>query len=156
MLLTISIPSYAIKDGEVYIFNYPEEASYLGHLAWGFMTDDGVYTYGARDGKPSEMTDNSNGFWFRSGSFDDMINTFTYLQYKSYITTIILLPKIDDAIQKTKDLQPVPYDFSTTNCLDATYQIVCAYGADVLPISESANVWYGNIASHWGVSTIGL
>jgi hypothetical protein len=47
--------------GVVYIFIKPEQAIYQGHIAWGFLMDDGRYCYGSTENPLKPMGDLGQG-----------------------------------------------------------------------------------------------
>jgi hypothetical protein len=132
----------------------------LGHVGWGYEYPDGTWCVGAIE---AELFQNfPNGFWKRRAKnleeginyfrkmearFDANYDEFKYLRADSS-------PNWKAADDKMFWVEQQPYNIAGRNCMNSTYDILCAfssgghYNGSFLPRPEDnwiPNMWYDKI-----------
>lgn len=134
----------------------------LGHVGWGYEYPDGTWCVGAIE---ETMFQNfPNGFWKRRArNLEDAINYFrkmearfdaTYHEFK-YLRADSP-PNWNAADQKMFWVQQQPYNIAGRNCMNSTYDILCAfsqgghYNGQLLPRPDDnwiPNWWFDKIVA---------
>jgi hypothetical protein len=124
-------------------------AHHAGHIGWAFETSKDYYTFGAVEDKSS---DGSAGWW-RWGSRTDMLSAFQHRghpggPYDAIKCIEVAQPNPDSArdVASTMPDRSKHYSLLTKNCLNATYDVIHAYGATRIPtpsgFDRAPNLYY--------------
>lgn len=124
-------------------------ASHLGHIGWAFETSKDYYTFGAVE---DSSKDGSAGWW-KWGTREEMLSAFQHRghpggPYDAIKCIEVDRPNPDSArgVASTMSDRSKHYNFFTKNCLNATYDVIHAYGASHIPspsgFDRSPNLYY--------------
>jgi hypothetical protein len=144
--------------GVAYVFIAPRMAVLQGHVGWGYMLDDGTYSFGATDAPGFNVTirpgPDSNSPWRQTAVTErEMIDAFknhykdsdTYNEYKR---TFVMRRSSLNAEDKQWAIRYRGYGLFGNNCLNHTYDVLEAYGVDknrVMPWLQTRpapNSWF--------------
>ena len=146
--------------GEAFVFCRPsgpvQFGVELGHVGWGFRLPDGRVSVGAVEnpgGTPWSLPGNT-GYWSETSA--DPFRVFStgpcglYAPYDLWKSMPVAKPDAAAALNAVREVALDPYFLFGKNCMDATYAVLRAYGADNLPApSEAQNyapaAWFDNI-----------
>lgn len=148
----------------------------LGHVGFGFSVKEGFYVYGGLEDPDNQnhSPGQDNGFWILNGTFNDMLcdmgsppisGASPYdTNYKKQ--TGASVPFTCSAVSRAESVYGQGYSIIqfgnlAGNCLDATYEILLAYGATGMKDPSSGtngipNTWYGNLDSSWVQSSFAV
>lgn len=180
-----SSPAAALGPGEVCVFLQPQGAeipfvsgmtSPAGHIGWGYLVGGtSTWVFGSTENPNGDYqidAPNFNGAWSISGSWQQMVDTFTfqtrfpgtfkqpdaahpYSQYKCRTTPTSSVGAANSAATANAT---AGYTGIGNNCLDATYRILNAYGVPNLPWPSThwyPNNWYNALDSTWWSGSLG-
>ncbi len=162
----------AAAPGEACVFQAPTGAdqtnhgiTLLGHVGWGYKipgTDQ--YIYGATETiKDTDIRrlDTTKKTWREQGDHAKMFAVFrsgSHYAHPGYYTaakcTTIKNSSVDAANKAVKDVEGKHYDLVGGNCMDDSYKILTAYGAE-LPWPSThwfPNKWFESIG--WKKTTV--
>lgn len=168
----------ALGTGKACVFIEPQGAvvpilDNLGHIGWGFqVAGTSTWIYGSTEnpnGSTVIFAPQFNGAWSASGTWNDMLNTFTlqshypshavnkastathpgapYTQYKCEAVANSNVTKAKAAAQANATSGYLP---GTNDCLNAVYNVLHAYNAQNLPslvVNPGPNAWYNKLST---------
>ncbi len=136
------------------------QAAGFGHVGWGFQLDDQSYLYGATDHlykhhhidliswmeymyvQPGDHTD----WWCGRGNEEEMIAAMSrshhHIWYHACKIVDVKNAKPGEAETVARQLETAGWAVLNNNCVQQTYEIVKAYGADNLIPDPWANAFY--------------
>ncbi len=160
-------------QGEFYLFINFKQAAQFGHVGWGFLMRDGVTClYGATDHlyrhhemdllawfdymsvPPGEHTD----WWCGYGPKETMLKTMGgrnkhHIWYHACRAVPVPNAKPEDAEKVALSHENGGWTLLTNNCVQQTYEIIAAYGADSIipnpwqnPFRLIPRVWFNSFA----------
>lgn len=128
------------RKGVAYVFIAPKMAILQGHIGWGYMLDDGTYSFGATDAPGGNVAiargRDTNTPWRATAVTErEMLDAFkrhyspsdTYREYKR---TFVMQRNAGAAEFKSNEIRSWGYGLWGNNCLDHTYAVLEAYGVD--------------------------
>ena len=149
-------------SGDAYVFLRRSSAAGLGHVGFGFAIGPAFYMYGSLEdpggARYIPSTGQSNGFWLRNGTFNDMLCAFSNppfgLPYDGvYKTATAIHPDVCVAVQFAETIFGSGYLITQLgnvegNCLNVVFDILTEYAIFGLsppfeiPIPDQ---WYNNL-----------
>lgn len=125
-------------QGVAYTFLAPNHAGWMGHVAWGFVMDDGRYYAGSTDGGSNPWSFVLRTYTFNSQA--EMLKRFKtyfsspwdYTEYRFAVT-----PSRNVASAKNQVSQISSYFLGGNNCMDHTYKVLNAYGMRNMPWTQT-------------------
>lgn len=136
-------------SGEFFLFVNTKQAARLGHVGWGFLLADGkTYMFGSTDHlyrhhemdlpawinymsvPPGEHTDWWCGYGTREDMLKAMARSSEHIWYHKCKGVEIQNADPSAAEKVAREQQFAGWTVLTNNCVQQTYEIVKAYGAD--------------------------
>jgi hypothetical protein len=160
---TFAAPKRTFKSGLAFAFVREAAVWGAGHVAWGFRLPDGYYYYGGTENPegPGGMwaswhqgtaaQGGNNAAWVDYGTEKQMLKKMKdprpFAPYNYAKAVAVAKPKADAALKIAKANINAGFTGLTNNCLDATYRVLQAYGADMpWPSTNWApNGWFNAI-----------
>lgn len=143
--------------GKIVIFCRPSGAPFLGqelgHVGWAFETAPGQFLCGSVEntsGNP-EMPSGKTDYWedntrdpythFATGPLGDKT------RYDVYKELFVSVPDVNAGRKAMDWARSQPYKVKGLNCMNFTYEVLKAYGANFLPNPSEMNVnnWIPNL-----------
>jgi hypothetical protein len=139
----MNAPHSYLPPYKAFVFARPSSARIaaqeFGHVGWGFQLDENRYMIGAVEnpaGLPVSLPTHT-GFWCKETTaplnYDNFGTQNILLRCDLYRELSVTLPNIDKALACQQWVSEQPYRVFGQNCLDATFQILSAYGVRGLP-----------------------
>jgi hypothetical protein len=139
----------AANCGTAWAFLDEWAASGAGHVAWGFSSPEITprAIWGSVDGQRESST-NKKSWMFRADSIDSMVANMRRRGYSHYAFKTLDNCNIWNGLEKADDVSVGKYELIGANCLDATYDVLLAFGmswSDMpTPFEEPApRFWFG-------------
>jgi hypothetical protein len=127
------------QKGAAYVFIAPRMALLQGHVGWAYINDDGTYSYGATDASKAFLGVippgvDSNEPWRGTArteaevfqAFKAHYTTDTYNEVKH---TFVAKRNQSQADHLSREIRNWGYTLPGNNCVDHTYKVLAAYGA---------------------------
>jgi hypothetical protein len=116
----------------------------IGHVGWAFDNGDGTFTAGSIENPHHSLHTNPHamGFWIVRAH--DPIIPMRERRYNEFKVIDLGQGDLNAAIRVVKWVSRQPYEIIGHNCMNATYDVLRAYGVDRLPVP--AHHWEPN---HW-------
>jgi hypothetical protein len=131
-------------EAKAVVFLRRSGADGIGHVGWAFDNGDGTFTAGSIENprhtfytKPRAM-----GFWMVCAR--DPILPMRARRYREFKVLDLGQTDRSSALRVVKWVSRQPYEVIGHNCMNATYDVLRAFGADDLPVP--AHHWEPN---HW-------
>jgi hypothetical protein len=175
-------PAFALGPGEVCVFLEPNGAEIpvlgaVGHIGWGYLVAGSpTWVYGSTENPNGDYQINApaiNGAWSANGTFQEMINDFTFQphfpattkqprpahQYTEYKCRKTSTSSVGAANTAAAANRTAGYTGIGNNCLNATVRVLGAYGTPNLPsptLNPYPNDWYDILGSpDWWPGALG-
>jgi hypothetical protein len=170
----------AYGTGEACVFIEPQGAKFaglnFGHIGWGYqVAGTSTWVYGATEnpnGTPQIWAPAFNGAWKASGTWNDMLNTFTLqtdypshavnsasnatnpgAPYTQYKCEAVANSNVTAANAAASANITAGYTLPSNDCLTAVDRVLSAYNAQNLPsltFNPGPNAWYNALSpAYW-------
>jgi hypothetical protein len=116
----------------------------IGHVGWAFDNSDGTFTAGSIENPRHSLHTNPRKMGFWAVRTRDPIDPMRDRRYNEFKVIDLGQGDQNDAIRVVKWVSRQPYEIVGHNCMNATYDVLRAYGVDRLPVP--AHHWEPN---HW-------
>ncbi|MDZ4835776.1 MAG: hypothetical protein SGJ27_18520 [Candidatus Melainabacteria bacterium] len=156
-------------EGEFFVFINVKQAAQFGHVGWGFRLEEDRYMFGATDHlyrhhdmdlpawidymsvPPGEHTD----WWCGYGTRDEMLQAMSrsteHIWYHRCKSVLIAKPDPQKAEKAARLTGCSGWTVLTNNCVQQSYEIVQAYGAETIipnpwknPFNLIPRVWFNS------------
>lgn len=139
-------------------------ANGLGHVGWAFQATDGTWSAGGienENGGPYVNPDNKCMWSYEGKSHDEVLELMRNGGYDAYQQFVNTSSNVEqgyrDALVVVEEWLSKPYVVIGKNCMDATYEILTAYGWPMLPSPSdfpAPNDWFNELWTEEGAINI--
>jgi len=169
----------AYGTGTACVFIEPQGAKWaglnFGHIGWGYLVaGSSTWVYGATEnpnGTPQIDAPAFNGAWTESGTWSEMLDTFTLqtsypssvvnsssqaahpsAPYTKYKCETVANTNVTNANAAANSTIHAGYTLGLNDCLTAVMNVLAAYNAQNLPnrlTDPTPNTWFDALSSAW-------
>jgi hypothetical protein len=132
----------------------------IGHVGWAFDNGDGTFTAGSIENPRHSLHTNSRAMGFWAVRARDPIQPMRARRYNEFKVIDLRQGDLSTATRVVKWVSRQPYEIIGHNCMNATYDVLRAYGVDRLPVPAhhwEPNHWFDHVqGQHYQIDTDGV
>ncbi len=132
----------------------------IGHVGWAFDNGDGTFTTGSIENPRHSLRTDPRAMDFWAVRARDPIIPMRERRYNEFKVIDLSQGDLNDAIHVVKWVSRQPYDVIGHNCMNATYDVLRAFGVDRLPVPShhwEPNHWFDRVqGQHYQIDADGV
>jgi hypothetical protein len=132
----------------------------IGHVGWAFDNGDGTFTAGSIENPHHSLYTNPRDMGFWVARAHDPIVPMRDRRYHEFKVIDLAQGELKTALRVVKWVSRQPYEVVGHNCMNATYDVLRAYGVERLPVPAhhwEPNHWFDRVqGQHYQIDSDGV
>lgn len=151
-----ALPNDAVgKQGmqaKAVVFLRRSGADGIGHVGWAFDNGDGTFTTGSIENPHHSLYTNPRAMGFWAVRARDPSIPMRERRYNEFKVIDLHQSNLNNALGVVKWVSRQPYELIGHNCMNATYDVLRAFGVDRLPVPShhwEPNHWFDHVQGQY-------